>query len=321
MKIDIRHDWSFEEVMPLFNMPFNDLIFKSHSIHRECFDQNEVQLCTLVNIKEAGCPEDCKYCAQSMKYNTGLKPAKLMSKEDIMTMGKKAKEKGATRLCMGAAWREVKDRDVDKIKDIIQEVRSLGLETCMTLGMITKQEHADQFKEAGLDYYNHNIDTSAKFYPSIVATRNYEDRLKTLEFVKNADIKVCSGVIIGMGEEVDDRAEMLITLANLAEHPLSVPINRLVKIPGTPLENVKDLDNFEFIRTIAVARIIMPKSYVRLSAGRYCMNEEMQSLCFFAGANSIFYGDKMLTTPNKEANTDMELFKKLHIKTTELVNV
>ena len=307
-----KHDWQVEEVLKLFEMPFNDLIFKAAEIHRSNHNPNAVQISTLLSIKTGSCPENCKYCPQSAHYNTGLEKESLMETGKILEAAKAAKEGGASRFCMGAAWRSLQDRDVEKICHIVDEVKKTGLETCMTLGMLTDAQ-SKKLKEAGLDYYNHNIDTSPEFYSEIISTRNFEDRLNTLKNVRDAGLNVCSGGIVGMGEKRDDRAKMLIVLANLPTHPQSVPINMLVKVKGTPMEEVEDLDQFEFIRTIAVARIMMPNSVVRLSAGRESMNEQTQALCFLAGANSIFYGEKLLTTSNPEAQKDRELFEKLGI--------
>ncbi len=307
-----RHEWQLEEVEHLFSLPFNDLVFKAAQIHRANFDANEVQISTLLSIKTGSCPENCKYCPQSAHYNTGLEKESLMAIDKILEAANEAKNSGASRFCMGAAWRSLHDRDVENICEIVKEVRKTGLETCMTLGMLTKTQ-SEKLKEAGLDYYNHNIDSSEEFYSEIISTRNFQDRLDTLKNVRDSGLNVCSGGIVGMGESLQDRAKMLIVLANLPKHPESVPINMLVKVKGTPLENVKDLDQFDFIRTIAVARIMMPKSVVRLSAGREEMNEQTQALCFLAGANSIFYGDKLLTTNNPEAQKDQELFVKLGI--------
>ena len=307
-----KHDWQVEEVLKLFEMPFNDLIFKAAEIHRSNHNPNAVQISTLLSIKTGSCPENCKYCPQSAHYNTGLEKESLMETDKILEAAKAAKEAGASRFCMGAAWRSLHDRDVEKICHIVDEVKKTGLETCMTLGMLTDAQ-SKKLKEAGLDYYNHNIDTSPEFYSEIISTRNFEDRLNTLKNVRDAGLNVCSGGIVGMGEKREDRAKMLIVLANLPTHPQSVPINMLVKVKGTPMEQVEDLDQFEFIRTIAVARIIMPNSVVRLSAGRESMNEQTQALCFLAGANSIFYGEKLLTTSNPEAQKDRELFEKLGI--------
>jgi biotin synthase len=307
-----KHDWQVDEVLALLELPFNDLIFQAAQIHRNNHDANKVQISTLLSIKTGSCPENCKYCPQSAHYNTGLEKEGLMEIDKILDAAKNAKEAGASRFCMGAAWRNLNDRDVDKICNIVDEVKKTGLETCMTLGMLSKTQ-SEKLKEAGLDYYNHNIDSSEEFYSEIISTRNFEDRLNTLKNVRESGLNVCSGGIVGMGETRIDRAKMLIILANLPKHPQSVPINMLVKVKGTPLENVKDLDPFEFIRTIAVARIMMPKSVVRLSAGREEMNEQTQALAFLAGANSIFYGEKLLTTKNPEAMKDKEMFEKLGI--------
>ena len=307
-----RHDWSVDEVLALFALPFNDLIFKAAEIHRANHNPNAVQISTLLSIKTGSCPENCKYCPQSAHYNTGLQKASLMEMSKILDAANAAKQAGASRFCMGAAWRSLHDRDVENICKIVDEVKKTGLETCMTLGMLTESQ-SKKLKEAGLDYYNHNIDSSPEFYSEIISTRNFEDRLNTLKNVREAGLNVCSGGIVGMGEKREDRAKMLIVLANLPKHPESVPINMLVKVKGTPLETVEDLDQFEFIRTIAVARMMMPKSVVRLSAGRENMNEQTQSLCFLAGANSIFYGEKLLTTANPEMERDRKLFEKLGI--------
>jgi|TARA_Y100000389_G_C17469290_1_gene528764 biotin synthase len=309
-KFTQRHDWQLEEVQELFNMPFNDLIFKSAQIHRQFHDANKIQISTLLSIKTGSCPENCKYCPQSAHYNTGLEKESLMSIDKILIAARAAKESGASRFCMGAAWRNLHDRDVDNICNIIKEVKEVGLETCMTLGMLTKKQ-SQQLKESGLDYYNHNIDSSEEFYSNIITTRNFQDRLDTLKNVRDSGLNVCSGGIVGMGEKVRDRAKMLIILANLEKHPESVPINMLVKVKGTPLDQVQDIDQFDFIKTIAIARIMMPQSVVRLSAGREEMNEQTQALCFFAGANSIFYGEKLLTTNNPEVKQDQKLFQKL----------
>ena len=310
--IEIRNDWNLEEINALFNMPFNDLLFMAHSIHREIFDPNQVQVSSLLNIKTGACSEDCSYCSQSSKYDTGLEREKLMEVEQVLLQAKEAKDKGASRFCMGAAWRNPTDKSLDKVIPMIKGVKELGMETCVTLGMLT-QEQAIKLKEAGLDYYNHNIDTSKENYTNVVTTRIFQDRLDTLEAVQNADINVCSGGILGMGETQTDRASMLQSLANLETHPDSVPINLLVPIPGTPFENIEPPSESEFVRTIAVARILMPKSVVRLSAGRLEMGEGMQALCFFAGANSIFYGDQLLTTGNPTVDNDQLLFDRLGI--------
>jgi biotin synthase len=310
---EIRHDWTRPEVEALFALPFNDLLFRAHSIHRRYFDPNQVQVSTLLSIKTGACPEDCAYCPQSTRYDTGLEVEKLMEVEKVLEQARAAKASGATRFCMGAAWRCPKPRDMPHVVAMVEGVRELGLESCMTLGMLTR-EQAGQLAEAGLDYYNHNLDTSPEFYGDIITTRTYNDRLETLEYVREAGMKVCSGGIVGMGEQQSDRAGLLQQLANLPQHPESVPVNMLVRVPGTPLENEADLDPFEFIRTIAAARIMMPASHVRLSAGREEMNEQMHALAYFAGANSIFYGEKLLTTPNPRANKDMALFSRLGIE-------
>ena len=310
---NIQQDWQVEEVLKLFSMSFSDLIFKASNLHRQNHNPNEVQISTLLSIKTGACPENCKYCPQSAHYNTGLEKESLMAIDKILESAESAKKAGASRFCMGAAWRSLHDRDVEKICEIVEAVKETGLETCMTLGMLTDSQ-SKKLKEAGLDYYNHNIDSSEEFYSEIISTRNFADRLNTLKNVREAGLNVCSGGIVGMGETREDRAKMLIVLANLPKQPESVPINMLVKVKGTPLENVANLDPFEFIRTIAVARIMMPKSKVRLSAGREEMNEQTQALCFLAGANSIFYGEKLLTTQNPQTQKDQELFAKLGIK-------
>ena len=309
---EVRNDWSRDEVIALFELPFNDLLFQAQTVHRQNFNPNEVQLSTLLSIKTGACPEDCKYCPQSARYDTGLEKEKLMQIEQVIEAAKAAKASGSSRFCMGAAWRSPHDRDIPAIEAMIKEVKSFGLETCMTLGMLSESQ-ADTLSEAGLDYYNHNLDTSKEFYGDIITTRTYQDRLDTLANVRNSGMKVCSGGIVGMGEEQKDRAGLLMGLANLPKQPDSVPINMLVKVAGTPMESEEDLDPFEFLRTIAVARIMMPKSYVRLSAGREEMNEQMQAMAFMAGANSIFYCDKLLTTPNPKANSDMQLLNRLGI--------
>lgn len=310
---NIKSNWQLEEVLKLFDLPFADLVFSAASIHRQNHNPNSVQVSTLLSIKTGSCPEDCKYCPQSAHYNTGLKKEPFMEIEKVVKAAKEAKLAGASRFCMGAAWRNLSDRDLDKVCDMVKEVKNLGMETCVTLGMINANQSA-KLKDAGLDYYNHNIDTSPEYYKEIITTRHFEDRLNTLENVRNAGINVCCGGIVGMGEKRTDRAEMLRTLANLPEHPQSVPINMLVKVKGTPLENTSGVDEFEFIRTIAVARILMPKSFVRLSAGRSEMNDQTQALCFLAGANSIFYGEKLLTTENPQAEKDRKLFEKLGVR-------
>jgi biotin synthase len=310
---DIRHNWSISEVQALFDQPFNDLLFQAQTLHRQYFDPNQVQVSQLLSIKTGACPEDCKYCPQSNRYDTGLEQEKLMQVEQVLAEAQQAKDSGASRFCMGAAWRSPKKKDMPYVVAMVKGVKELGLETCMTLGMLTPDQ-AVELGDAGLDYYNHNLDTSPEFYGEVITTRTYGDRLDTLGNVREAGIKVCSGGIVGMGESARDRAGLLLELANLPAHPDSVPINMLVKVEGTPLADEADLEPFDFIRTIAVARIMMPKSHVRLSAGREDMNEQMQALAFMAGANSIFYGEKLLTTPNPAANKDMELFAKLGIK-------
>ncbi len=307
-----RHDWKRDEVQALFDLPFNDLLFKAQSVHREHFDPNQVQISTLCSVKTGACPEDCAYCPQSARYDTGLEREKLMAVEKVIEEAKAAKAGGATRFCMGAAWRSPKKKDMPYVVDMVKEVKAMGLETCMTLGMLNDGQ-AQELADAGLDYYNHNLDTSPEYYCDIITTRTYQDRLDTLANVRGAGMKVCSGGIVGMGEEQKDRVGLLLQLANMDIHPESVPINMLVKVAGTPLDTQADLDPFEFIRTIAVARIIMPKSHVRLSAGREEMNEQMQSMAFFAGANSIFYGEKLLTTANPKKNKDMALLDRLGI--------
>lgn len=313
-----RHDWSVEEVMAMFNLPLNDLLFKAHTIHRKNFDPNHVQVSQLLSIKTGACPEDCTYCPQSSRYDTGLERERLMELERVVAEAKAAKETGATRFCMGAAWRSPKNKDIPHLESMIREVKSLGLETCMTLGMLSG-EQAGKLADAGLDYYNHNLDTSPEYYGEIITTRTYSDRLETLQNVRDSGMKVCAGGIVGLGEEQTDRAGLLRQLANLPMHPESVPINQLVACAGTPLEGQDVIDPIEFIRTIAVARIMMPKSYVRLSAGREAMSDEMQAMAFFAGANSIFYGEKLLTTPNPEANEDLALFERLGINRSQSV--
>jgi len=310
---DLRHDWSAEEVEALFALPFNDLIFRAQSVHRQRFDANEVQMSTLLSIKTGGCAEDCAYCPQAAQYQTGVEADKLMQVQAVVAAAKAAKDGGASRYCMGAAWRELKDRDVDAICDIVKGVKDLGLETCMTLGMLTEPQ-AGRLADAGLDYYNHNIDTSPEYYGEIITTRTMQDRFETLQHVRDAGMKVCCGGIVGLGEGRRDRAGMLVTLANMVEHPESVPINMLVQVKGTPLHGTAQLDALEFVRTIAVARIMMPASMVRLSAGRETMSDEVQALAFLAGANSIFCGPKLLTTANPTQPKDEALFDKLGLK-------
>ena len=310
---ELRNDWSVEEVESLFDLPFNDLLFRAQQLHRENFAANEVQISTLLSIKTGACPEDCSYCSQSAINDTGLERERLLELEVVKSAALEAKNNGATRFCMGAAWRNPTDKSLDKVIDMVTEVKALGMETCVTLGML-KPEQASRLSEAGLDYYNHNLDTSPEFYGSVITTRTYQDRIDTIQFVREAGINVCSGGILGMGETRRDRARLLQQLANLPEHPGSVPINDLVQVKGTPLDGIDKLDAFEFIRTVAVARILMPESYVRLSAGRTEMNEQTQALCFLAGANSMFYGDRLLTTDNPEEDQDKQLFAKLGIK-------
>ena len=308
----IRHDWVLSEVMDIFQLPFNDLIFKAQTIHRQYFDANKVQVSTLLSIKTGACPEDCKYCPQSIHHDTGLEKEKLLEVQRVVEEAKTAKSVGATRFCMGAAWKHPTNRDMPYLLEMVKGVKALGMETCMTLGQLS-QLQAYALADAGLDFYNHNLDTSPEFYQQIITTRTYSERLQTLAYVREAGIKICSGGILGMGETLRDRANLLIQLANLDEHPESVPINNLVKVKGTPLANEKDIEPFDFIRMLAVARIMMPKSYIRLSAGREQMNEQMQALAFLAGANSIFYGDKLLTTSNPQVDKDNALFFKLGI--------
>ncbi|HXF87261.1 MAG TPA: biotin synthase BioB [Xanthobacteraceae bacterium] len=306
----VRHDWTHEELHALFELSFPDLIYEAQRVHRLHFDPAEVQISTLLSIKTGGCPEDCAYCPQSAKYATGVEATKIMDLDAVLAAAGAAKAAGASRFCMGAAWREPKDRDIEKVCNMVAGVKALGLETCATLGMLT-QAQAQRLKSAGLDYYNHNIDTSPEYYGKIITTRVYQDRLATLEAVRAAGIHVCCGGIVGMGETREDRVGMLLMLANLPQHPESVPINMLVRVKGTPLADRPPLDPLEFVRTIAVARIAMPKSVVRLSAGREDMSEETQALCFLAGANSIFYGPRLLTTPNPEPDRDLALMAKL----------
>ena len=306
----VRHDWTRADVRALFALPFPELLFRAQSIHRENFDPREVQISTLLSIKTGGCPEDCAYCPQSVHYDTGIDAEKLMSRAAVVDAARAAKASGASRFCMGAAWRAPKDRDLDHVCAMVEDVKALGLETCATLGMLTGPQAA-RLKTAGLDYYNHNLDTSPEFYDHIITTRTYQDRLETLAHVRAAGINVCCGGIVGMGESREDRIGMIATLASLPEHPESVPINMLVRVAGTPLAQESSLDPLEFVRTIAVARITMPASMVRLSAGREDMSEETQALCFLAGANSIFYGPKLLTTANPAQDRDRALMDKL----------
>ena len=311
--MDIRQNWTKTEVLSLFELPFNDLMFRAQTAHRQHFDPSEVQASTLMSIKTGACPEDCKYCPQSVRYDTGLEREALVALDDVLAAAEAARQGGATRFCMGAAWRQPKDRDLDAVIAMVQGVRDLGMETCLTLGMLSRGQ-AERLKDAGLDYYNHNLDTSPEHYPEIISTRTYDDRLDTLRNVREAGMKVCCGGIVGMGETRADRAGLLLELANLPEQPQSVPINNLVQVPGTPLDGTAPLDPLEFVRTIAVARIMMPASVVRLSAGRSEMSDELQALCFLAGANSLFYGNKLLTTGNPEAERDRDLLERLGLR-------
>jgi biotin synthase len=312
-----RHDWTRAQVRALFELPFPDLMFQAATVHRQNFDPAEVQISTLLSIKTGGCPEDCAYCPQAARYDTGVKAEKLMALDAVLTEAAAAKAGGASRFCMGAAWRSPKDRDIENVCAMVEGVKAMGLETCATLGMLSR-EQAARLKKSGLDYYNHNLDTSPEFYGEIITTRTYDDRLDTLDHVRSAGINVCCGGIVGMGEGLEDRAGMIATLASLPQHPESVPINMLVQVEGTPLAaKVAKLDPFEFVRTIAVARICMPASMVRLSAGREDMSEETQALCFLAGANSIFYGPKLLTTPNPGRDSDLALLDKLGLRAME----
>lgn len=309
----LRHDWTVNEIAALYDMPFNDLLFEAQTTHRKNFDPNAVQVSTLLSIKTGKCPEDCGYCPQSVRYDTELENEPLMPLDEVIASAKLAKENGSSRFCMGAAWRSPKDKDLEPVIKMVKEVKALGMETCLTLGMLTEPQ-AGKLKEAGLDYYNHNLDTSPEFYGEVITTRTYQDRLDTLQHVRDAGMNTCCGGILGMGETRRDRIGLFMELANQPHHPESVPINLLVRVSGTPLEKGEDLDALEFIRSVAIARIMMPKSYVRLSAGREKMSDEMQAMCFFAGANSIFYGEKLLTTPNPDTNDDMQLFERLGIK-------
>lgn len=315
--VAIRHDWSRAEVAALFALPFNTLLYRAHSVHRQFHDPNAVQVSTLLSIKTGGCPEDCAYCPQAARYDTGVSAQKLMAVDDVLARARAAKAAGASRFCMGAAWRGPKDRDIPKVAALVSAVKDLGLETCATLGLLGVG-HAQALKDAGLDYYNHNIDSAPDFYGEIIHTREYQDRLATLEQVRDAGLKTCCGGIVGLGETRDQRAGLLQALANLPEHPQSVPINQLVPVPGTPLADAEPLDPFEFVRTIAVARILMPHSIVRLSAGRQQMDDAVQALCFFAGAGSIFHGDKLLTTGNPDVASDLALFRRLDLHPLEL---
>jgi biotin synthase len=308
--------WTLADASALYEMPLNDLLFRAQTVHRENFDPNRVQLSRLLSIKTGGCPEDCGYCSQSVHHESGLTASKLMEVERVVAEARKARDAGATRYCMGAAWRNPKPRDMEAVVAMVKGVKALGMETCMTLGMLDRAQ-SEQLSAAGLDYYNHNIDTSERYYREIITTRNFADRLETLEHVRASGMKVCCGGIVGMGEQAVDRIEMLTVLANLPEPPESVPINMLIPIAGTPLANATPIEPIDFVRTIALARIMMPKSYVRLSAGRTAMSDEMQALCFFAGANSIFVGDVLLTAGNPGNDKDMDLFRRLGLQPEE----
>ncbi len=310
--LDIKNNWTLDELKNIYNQPFNDLLWQSHQFHRKFHDPNKVQISTLMSIKTGGCPEDCKYCSQSIHYKTDVELEKTLPLSEIISQAKAAKAQGASRFCMGAAWRNLSNTNLPKVVEMVKEVKKLNLETCMTLGML-EAEQATKLKDAGLDYYNHNLDTSEEYYSKVITTRTYQDRLDTLSHVRKAGLKVCCGGIMGLGEDTEDRIKLIKVLANLEEHPESVPINMLVPIDGTPFSNNKQVDSFDFIKIISLSRIAMPKSYVRLSAGRDAMNEQMQALCFFAGANSIFYGEELLTTKNSSINHDQNLLKKLKI--------
>ncbi len=309
----VRTDWTQEEVTKLFALPFNDLLFQAHSAHRHFFDPNQVQISSLLSIKTGACPEDCAYCPQSVRYQTDLENENLMAVDDVIARARAARKNGATRFCMGAAYRRPKAGQLEQITAMVKAVHDLGMETCATLGMLDRQQ-ADQLKDAGLDYYNHNLDTSESYYPEIITTRSYQDRLDTLRAVREAGLKVCCGGILGMGESRQDRIDMLHTMATLPEHPGSVPINQLIQVAGTPLEDATDIDPIDFVTVIAVARLLMPASHIRLSAGRTRMSEEMQALCFFAGANSVFFGEKLLTTDNPDSHSDRLLLQKLGMR-------
>jgi biotin synthase len=309
----VRTDWTLDEARAIFALPFNDLLFHAQRVHRDNFEPNRVQVSTLLSVKTGACPEDCKYCPQSVRYDTGLDREELLDVAAVVAAAQAARSSGATRFCMGAAYRSPKPKQLEQIKQMVREVRALGLETCATAGMLTAQQ-ARELKDAGLDYYNHNLDTSPEFYGEIITTRTYQDRLDTLQAVRDAGISVCCGGILGMGESEADRVSLLHTLATLPQHPESVPINQLVQVPGTPLHGLPELDPLEFVRVVASARLLMPRSYVRLSAGRTDMSDAVQALCFLAGANSIFYGDRLLTTPNPGRSHDQQLFERLGIE-------
>tara|TARA_B100001057_G_scaffold226159_1_gene226566 strand:- start:234 stop:1268 length:1035 start_codon:yes stop_codon:yes gene_type:complete len=310
---EIKNDWKLEEVIKLFNMPFNELLFEAHETHINNHKKDMVQVCTLLSIKTGGCPEDCGYCSQSIHSDDPIEATPLMSLEEVGKKAKIARDQGSTRFCMGAAWRRPSNKNIDRVIKMIDVVHNLGMESCVTLGMLS-EDQAIRLSKSGLNYYNHNIDTSREHYTKVISTRNYQDRLNTLKYVRESGIKVCSGGILGLGESRDDRAKLLIELANLEQHPESVPINMLVQMEGTRLYENEKIDELEFVKTIAIARIMMPKTYVRLSAGRESMAESMQALCFYAGANSVFYGEELLTAPNVEVEKDRELFGKLGMK-------
>jgi len=310
--LDQKNNWTLEELKAKYSLPFNDLLWEAHQIHRKYHDPNKVQISTLMSVKTGGCPEDCKYCSQSIRYDTGIELEKTLSLEEVLKQAREAKKNGASRFCMGAAWRNLNNSNLGKIVDMVKGVKELGLESCVTLGMLTSDQ-AQTLKDAGLDYYNHNLDTSEEYYSKVVTTRTYQDRLDTIKNVRNANIKVCCGGILGLGENHDDRLKLLNVLANLDVQPESVPINKLVRVKGTPFSENQNVDDFDFIRIIALARIVMPYSMVRLSAGRDSMNDQTQALCFFAGANSIFYGEELLTTKNSSIQHDQELMRKLKI--------
>ena len=310
--LDQKNNWTLEELKAKYNLPFNDLLWDAHQVHRKYHDPNKVQISTLMSVKTGGCPEDCKYCSQSIRYDTDIKLEKTLSLDEVLKQAREAKNNGASRFCMGAAWRNLNNSNLGKVVDMIKGVKELGLESCVTLGMLTSDQ-AQTLKDAGLDFYNHNLDTSEEYYSKVVTTRTYQDRLNTIENVRNANIKVCCGGILGLGESHEDRLKLLNVLANLDVQPESVPINKLVRVKGTPLSDNQDVDDFDFIRIIALARIAMPYSMVRLSAGRDSMNDQTQALCFFAGANSIFYGEELLTTKNASIKHDQELMRKLKI--------
>lgn len=309
----LRHDWERNEILDFFRLPFNDLLHRAHQLYRQYFDPNEIQISTLLSIKTGACPEDCAYCPQSAHYTPGQETERLLALEEVISAARQAKQAGASRFCMGAAWRAPKEKDFAMVLEMVRSVKSLGLETCVTMGMLSNDQ-TERLNEAGLDYYNHNLDTSPEFYGEIVTTRTYQDRLDTLERVRDAGIHVCAGGIVGLGEGVEDRAGLLQQLVNLPQHPESVPINLLVRVEGTPLADQAPLDPLDFVRTIAVARILMPRSRVRLSAGRTEMSDELQALCFFAGANSVFYGERLLTTGNPDQHHDRQLFERLGLQ-------